>query len=380
MLDIVDYVEKIENIFNRVTRNNISKLLPHIMKKCWTKHIDVNVEAIRTELERYSPKPSGHSIWNRPVSNGNTHFDLSIIIPFYNTQKYAVRCIESVISQKTEYSVEIILIDDGSPDKCGEILNSYSHHKNIRVIHQANKGLSGARNAGVAIAQGEYLLFVDSDDLLCDNAVQELLDTAYRDKADIVEGAYVIFGDHRKDTYCGRPYKKSTGGEGMSSFAWGKVIRSSLFDNFCFPEQYYFEDTTFAGALYKLARVTVTIPQVVLKYYVNYNGISLSSRKRPKSIDTYYIIEELILTWRNLNIPINNSMKIALIYQLSSYVYHRTKRLGEKILFAQFILSCDLLEKNDLYPSHANDFYVNEAIEAFKNRQFGRWKYAAKLL
>ena len=166
----------------------------------------------------------------------------------------------------------------------------------------------------------------------------------------------------------------------MFGFAWGKVIRSSLFDCICFPDQFYFEDTIIPGLLYKLANTTVTIPQAVYKYYINHRGISISSLKKPKSVDTYYIIEELILSWKELNIPINNAMKVSLIYQLGSYVYRRTKYLGNKVLFLQFILSCDLLENNDLFPSNAEDYYVNELIEAFKNKQFKRWKYAAMYL
>ena len=158
------------------------------------------------------------------------------------------------------------------------------------------------------------------------------------------------------------------------------MIRSFLFDHFCFPEQYYFEDTMIAGVLHNLANITVTIPQTVFKYYINHYGVSISSRNKIKAIDTYYIVEELIQTWKILNIPISNSMKIALIYQLSSYIYHRTKRLGNRMLFSQFISSCELLRGNDLFPDNIKDFYVIELVEAFKNKEFNRWKYAAKYL
>jgi len=380
MTNMVDIIGFIDNVIIRVTRRNIAKLIPSIMKNHWKKSNDIDVDEIRQKLEQYSPKPNGHSLWIRPTLNCDIPPDLSIIIPFYNTETFAVRCIESVIIQKTCYHTEIILIDDGSPDSCGDIIDSYAHLENVRIIHHANRGLSGARNAGISIAKGKYLMFLDSDDLLCENAVQILMDTAYKENADIVDGSYVTFNSSGEIKEYVHAYQKSTLGIGMFGFAWGKVIRSSLFDRFCFPEQYYFEDTMIAGVLFRKSEITITIPDIVYKYFINNDGISISSRKKPKSVDTYYIIEELIQTWKQLNIPINNSMKVSLIYQLSTYIYHRTKRLGENILYYQFILSCDLLDKNNLYPFSDGNFYLNELLEAFKNKQFGRWKYAAKYL
>ena len=91
---------------------------------------------------------------------------ISVIVPIYKVEKYLSKCIESIIAQ--EYSnIEIILVDDGSPDNCGKICNDYAIKDNrIKVIHKENGGLSSARNAGIDIAQGEYIGFVDSDDTI----------------------------------------------------------------------------------------------------------------------------------------------------------------------------------------------------------------------
>lgn len=92
--------------------------------------------------------------------------DISIIIPIYNVEKYLPRCIESAINQ-THKNIEIILVDDGSPDKCGQIADEYAKKDDrITVIHQENKWLSGARNSGLKIANGKYVVFVDSDDYM----------------------------------------------------------------------------------------------------------------------------------------------------------------------------------------------------------------------
>lgn len=101
---------------------------------------------------------------------------LSIIIPIYNAAKTLNRCIESILKQSfTDY--ELILIDDGSNDESAAMCDAYQQMgENIKVKHQKNLGLSAARNAGLKMAQGEYITFVDSDDSISDNTLQELMD------------------------------------------------------------------------------------------------------------------------------------------------------------------------------------------------------------
>lgn len=94
----------------------------------------------------------------------------SIIVPIYKVEKYLERCVRSILSQQYK-DFEIILVDDGSPDNCGEICDSLKEKDNrIKVIHKKNGGLSSARNAGIKISSGEYLMFVDSDDYWDDDS------------------------------------------------------------------------------------------------------------------------------------------------------------------------------------------------------------------
>lgn len=109
---------------------------------------------------------------------------VSIIIPIYNVEKYLPRCLESVINQ-TLKNIEIILVDDGSPDNCSKICDDYKEKdERIKVIHKRNEGLGYARNSGLAIASGEYVAFVDSDDFIESNMYEELYDYAKKTKAD----------------------------------------------------------------------------------------------------------------------------------------------------------------------------------------------------
>lgn len=100
---------------------------------------------------------------------------ISIIVPIYNVEKELDRCIQSIINQ-TYQDLEIILVDDGSPDRCPTICDRYAEQDfRIKVIHKENGGLSSARNAGLRIASGEYVLFVDSDDYIEADSCEKLL-------------------------------------------------------------------------------------------------------------------------------------------------------------------------------------------------------------
>ena len=91
---------------------------------------------------------------------------ISVIVPIYDVEKFLAECIESIINQSYE-NLEIILVDDGSHDNSGKIADEYAKKdERIKVIHKPNGGLSDARNAGLQIATGEYLMFSDSDDFL----------------------------------------------------------------------------------------------------------------------------------------------------------------------------------------------------------------------
>ena len=99
---------------------------------------------------------------------------VSVVIPVYKVEQYLRRCVDSVLAQ-TLSDLEIILVDDGSPDHCPEICDEYaSKHENIRVIHKPNGGLASARNAGMKVATGQYLFFLDSDDWLDADGLEQL--------------------------------------------------------------------------------------------------------------------------------------------------------------------------------------------------------------
>ena len=111
---------------------------------------------------------------------------VSVIVPVYKVEKYLHECVESILRQ-TYRELQIILVDDGSPDGSGAICDEYALcDDRITVIHGENGGLSAARNRGMALCEGEYVLFVDSDDWLEDNAIEVLVNKAKADLLDIL--------------------------------------------------------------------------------------------------------------------------------------------------------------------------------------------------
>ncbi len=184
---------------------------------------------------------------------------ISIIVPVYNVEKYIHRCIESILAQ-TYSAFELILVDDGSIDRCGEICDGYAK-KDTRIIaiHQNNQGVSAARNAGLAVAKGKYIIFCDGDDEIDINYLWSLL--APPDSFDlVVEGfQYIdsIGNTTHIEAYEHQEYEKATScdvwfliGKYALSSVWGKRFKRSIIDEFHISFDHdlnYAEDTLFVA-------------------------------------------------------------------------------------------------------------------------------------
>lgn len=129
---------------------------------------------------------------------------VSIVIPVYKVEKYLARCINSIQEQSLK-DIEIILVDDGSPDECPEICDRYAKEdKRIKVVHKQNGGLSSARNAGMAVATGKYISFVDSDDTVSPDMYDKMVRIIEEQKVDFVMSDYIRISSN------GETYLKST--------------------------------------------------------------------------------------------------------------------------------------------------------------------------
>lgn len=113
-------------------------------------------------------------------------YKVSVIIPVYKVEKYLDRCMESVVRQ-TYKNIEIILVDDGSPDNCPQMCDEWAKKDNrIKIIHKKNSGQADARNQGMKISTGEYICFVDSDDYIDRTEIEKCINNAVRNSSDVV--------------------------------------------------------------------------------------------------------------------------------------------------------------------------------------------------
>lgn len=201
---------------------------------------------------------------------------ISIIIPVYKVEAWLDACLESVVKQ-TYKDLEILLVDDGSPDHCGTMCDSWAEKDSrIRVLHKENGGLSSARNAGLDVAKGEYILFVDSDDVLdpriCSHLYRCLTEKnaqiAICDAAHIFPGqpvSYNVSEDMRVMTAREATeemwYQRS-----FLPSAWAKLYHRSVFDSIRFTEGLLYEDIDLMHLLFYKATSLVYTPSALYGY------------------------------------------------------------------------------------------------------------------
>ena len=206
---------------------------------------------------------------------------VSIVVPVYKVENYLKECIDSILHQ-TYTNFELILVDDGSPDKCGEICDDYARTDNrIRVIHKANGGLSDARNAGIDIAKGKYITFVDSDDYISNEYLSVLFQAASESNADIVQGAESqqpelldqVKDFHNVELSSMQALKSMFLFDIVQVMAWGKLYKSCLFHEIRYPKGKINEDNFTTYKLIAKSRTVACLPRIIYYYRVNPTGI-----------------------------------------------------------------------------------------------------------
>ena len=214
---------------------------------------------------------------------------ISVIVPVYNVEKYINKCVDSIIGQ--DYAnLEIILVDDGSPDNCGKICDEYKKlDKRVKVIHKSNGGLSSARNAGIEIAKGDYIGFVDSDDYIEPCMYDKLLKALLQEKCSLaICGTAYVFENGK------RINKTNAGNTVVMDFeealtemnqyrlfdmgAWSKLYEARLFKNIRFPVGKLSEDFYIMYKIFDNANKIVFISDPAYNYLQRENSISRNKK------------------------------------------------------------------------------------------------------
>ena len=288
---------------------------------------------------------------------------LSIIVPIYNVAPYLRKCVDSLLVQDIS-DYEIILVDDGSTDNSGAIadelvdafrLSPLASRLEMRVIHQENAGLSAARNSGIKAAQGDYILFVDSDDYLQPNTLGTLLEQAERDNLDVLRFRYQnvkesgeVFVPHEgmKTDYNNYSSNPTDGLNflndrlGIQCYVVQFLVKAEIVRQKLFTPGIYFEDTDWTPRMLLCAKRVASTNLVVYNYLWREGSITLSQhdivKQRKQLKDKLYVLDKLNNLGKNVDDrrwfdSMISGLVINVVGMLSSIFYSERKQYVEQI-------------------------------------------------
>lgn len=372
----------------RYKLSSIYRLCEFYIKKYFKKDI-INIEIPKIYDYIYSiyQKPNGRNLTKSKsqvkfIENNNYYVDVSVIVPAYNVENYIEECIESILNQDTEYTFEIIVVNDGSTDKTLEIIQKYD--KKINIISQKNQGVSHARNVALDNSKGKYIMFVDSDDYIEKNAIDVLVKKAEKENADIVMGRYRTVHKYIKKESNNFSIEHFSGDNtiDLPGIPCARIFKKSIFDKIRFPEGYWFEDTIINGLIYRIAENIICINDVIYNYRLNEFGITGSASKSIKSLDTYFIIEYILEYQKELKLTNDKKLYYFLLYHLSIITYDRLKNFDEEICKKIFVLSSNII--NNTRPLNSDKTTLPKGLkyieESFLNRDYSLFKNTIKMI
>ena len=274
--------------------------------------------------------------------------EVSIIVPVYQVEKYIRQCVDSILAQTfTEF--ELILVDDGSKDRSGEICDEYAGmDERVKVIHKENGGLSDARNRGMDQATGKYFMFVDSDDYIAPTMVESLYSRILCENADIAACNFLFSFDNAREKNFSTEikaevltgpdifyYRKNERNYGIWTVAWNKLYKRETFGNVRFRFGKYHEDEFWANDIYQMDIKVVTIPECL--YYYRQRGDSIMGKKNiARDFDIIEAFQERIYVYLEQNNYAEQAYKV-LVFSLE-YLEESKKLVtnrNERIRFIQ---------------------------------------------
>ena len=290
---------------------------------------------------------------------------ISIIVPIYNVEKYIRLCVDSIINQ-TYRNIEIILVDDGSPDECPKICDEYvGKDSRIRVIHKVNGGLSDARNAGMKIATGDWLGFVDSDDYIHPKMYEILLNNAKNTNSDLS----VCNFDLVKESECcdfsldggvrliEQPVREFLCNKVFSANSWNKLYKRQLFDGIEFPVGLLYEDLATTYKIVDRAERVVLSDDKLYAYVQRGNSIMNNTRFLMKP-DKVSIVQEM---WCFFDRKYNDEdLKAGILEYLISDIFN--------------MLGVNTWVENKPYRVYLNRFMKGKWFHILKNRKLSAYR------
>lgn len=306
---------------------------------------------------------------------------ISVIVPIYNVEDYLSKCIESLINQ-TYSKLEIILVDDGSPDNCPKICDKYAEADNrIKVIHKPNGGLSDARNAGLDIATGEYIGFIDSDDYIDEHMYEDMLFAIEKDDADLCICGYDRVDDdgeikssaHYKNALLSQKeaYEMLVQGNVYFIISCNKLYKREIFDNLRFKIGRTHEDEFIMHHAYGECTKIVTLENSYYNYLMRDSSIVGSVKGNIKHFDAvdayldrmeyFHLTNEETFAARLLPITMNQYQKVKNTIGINNPEFkHRSKQTRDHLKTNIKLIDHSCLSLADRVG--VNLFYANERV------------------
>lgn len=245
---------------------------------------------------------------------------LSVIVPVYNVEKYLGQCVESILGQ-TYPHLEVILVDDGSTDGSGKLCDAYAaQDPRVKVVHQLNKGLSGARNSGLPLATGEYIVYVDSDDWLEADALEQCVRSLVEhSQPDILMYGYYRATSRDKQA-CVLSTSPTSPQEAVMGIVdtvrfipsvWSRIFKRSLVEDLVFMEGRVYEDVPYSLHAHLLAKSFVYLPLPLYNYRANEQSISFTMKEN--IIDLFLNLQDLLYRIKDSHpewVPLVNATRI----------------------------------------------------------------------
>ena len=220
---------------------------------------------------------------------------ISVIVPIYKVEKYLKKCVDSIINQ-TYKNLEIILVDDGSPDNCPKICDEYARQdRRIKVIHKENGGLSDARNAGMKVARGEYISFIDSDDWIKPEMIEGMYNRMIEDNSDLVSSGVIWVDEEDTEIRTAtvsencvlnteQAMKELLNDGKLKQHVWNKLYKADLIKNILFDKGKYHEDVFWSYKVIGEAK-RVSIDKNSYYFYVQRSKSIMGEKYSAKRLD-----------------------------------------------------------------------------------------------
>lgn len=306
---------------------------------------------------------------------------VSIIIPIYNVEKYLKQCLDSLYPQTTP-SMEVILVNDGSTDKSLEICKEYKEkYPSTIIINKENGGLSDARNTGTAIATGKYIYYLDSDDWLAPDALEQLYNFAEEHQCEVVQGNFFYaYNDHllldnryikeeqsvfilsRK-----KAMKELIKNEYIKNFAWGKLYLTSIAKKYPFKKGAYFEDAFWQHHIINEVNRYGVLPTPL--YYYRQRENSISGNFSIRNLDLLKGYEER-LKFIQKDFPKLSTIMMEKFWQILTSFYRISQQNQDEIVRREF--QCYWKRMNSLYSPSLKIRIQNSWSYRFYQRIFNR--------